>query len=366
MSNPIKQVLNSKCLKLLCIIALFITYTAAFTTIAAASNPRDDNIAPPDITVRFAPSPGTLENDVHTGHFGFRIDSLPEPEPPPGYIFIGWFSNGTQIIPPVAATRNITILAAYAPIPDLDYAARFAIVFDPGPGQLPAGTPPILSADYNSPLISLPIPTNEGYSFNGWSFNDEIVTAPHIVRGDMIMEAEWVLAPENPPIMIPSYPIAIPASHFVVAFNPFPGNFSNDEIGLRFERGSATIRNLPAPPTRNGAVFVGWQLPNGNMLKDFPVLRGDTMLTAVWDTSGEAIISVNPTPVEVRPNPQTSPIAISLGIFGAVIGLGIGLCGALKMKKRQTSAAGKYQIDIARYVREVRMEIKNKRAKPFK
>jgi len=362
MKNPAKQ---SKFSKLLCILALLIIFISASTTVVTAVD-NNEVITPPEITLRFAPSPGIFEadeDDVHTGHLGFRIDEFPEPTPPEGYIFVGWFVNGTQIHPPVAVIRNITILAAYAPVSDPNSTARFAVIFDPGLGELPAGTPSILSLEYNSPLTSLPVPTQEGYSFNGWSWNDELITIPLIVQRDMIIEAEWVQSPANPPLIAPSYPMSIPAQHFVAAFNPFPGVFPVGEAGIRFARGSAFIRDLPADPTRSGSVFVGWQLPNGRMLADSPILRNDTMLTAVWDASDlEAAASPSDiSQVEIRHNPQTSPLTIGFSIFGGVVGLGVGFYASLRMRRKQTAAAGKYRSDFMRYVREVRIEIKNRK-----
>jgi len=361
MKNLVQQ---AKFFKLLCALALFIAFITTSTIIVSA-NDNDEATTPPDITVRFAPSPGTFEADesnVHIGHFGFRIEIFPEPIPPEGYIFVGWFVNGNIIHPPVAAVRNITMLAAYAPKPDPNSTSRFAILFDPGPGELPAGVPPILSLEYNSPIVYLPLPTQEGYRFNGWWWNDELVTLPFIVQSDMIFEAEWIQSPASQPIITPSYPIAIPAQHFVAAFNPFPGVFPGGEIGIRFSRINAFIRDIPDNPTRSGSVFVGWQLPNGRMLADSPILRSDIMLTAVWELSDSENEALLPSPpVEIRHNPQTSPLVISLSIFGGVIGLGLGLYGALKMRRKQAAATGKYHSEIIRYVREIRMEIKNRR-----
>ncbi|MCL2361967.1 MAG: InlB B-repeat-containing protein [Defluviitaleaceae bacterium] len=342
--------------KLVCIIALLVVFMAATAlSVVAQDNP------PPDITVRFAPSPGSFEdgrNYIHTGRFGFRIDSFPEPEPPAGYVFVGWFVGGSHVLPPIANTRNTTLIAGYAPEQDPYDTARFAIVYDSGEGQLPENTPSILALTYGSPLISLPIPVKEGYSFSGWIWDEEPVTAPFIVRGDMILEAVWVPTQGDNRTANLSGPMQIPALHFAIAFNPFPGAFGRGETGLRFGRGATTVRQMPDAPTRRGAVFTGWQMPCGQMLEPTSLIREDTMLVAIWDTNPES--TPPPATTEPRRNPQTSPIRISVALLFAITMIASGLYTILKLTGKQNAAAGKYKADMRRYVREVRMEIKNK------
>jgi len=323
-----------------------------------------DNSSPPEITIRFAPSPGYLtqgDSPTQTGHFGFRIESLPEPEPPAGYIFIGWFASGTQVHAPVAAIRNTTILAAYAPIPDPYCTNRFAILYDTGLGHLPQGAPPIQALPYGSAITSLPEPTKEGYSFGGWTWNDEAISAPIIVRDDMVLEALWVQGPARQPSQPTTYPIAIPTFNLVTAFNPFPGVFNGDEIGIRFVRSSNNLRNIPENPTRSDAVFVGWQLPNGELLDSQLLVRQDMMLTAIWDTCEYAVAGLYPNaPVETRPNPQTSPFTISLIFYSAVITLGVSVLGIMHLRQKQARAVVRYRSGVVRQIREARMVIKNR------
>jgi len=358
MENPVKYI------KIPILIPLLILLTAFLAITIFAS----DEPPPPDITIRFAPSPGTFAegaSDIHTGHFGFRIDEFPEPEPPLGYIFVGWFSNGTHVLPSIAAIRNTTLFAAYAPIPDPYDTSSFAIVFDPGPGQLPLGVPPIQSHTYGSPITTFPLPTKEGHCFSGWTWNEEPLTAPHIVRSDMVIEAQWTPTSTQQSELPQAYPIHIPAFQLVVAFNPFPGTFQGNEIGIRLGRITSTIRDMPENPIRSGAVFVGWQLPNGNMLEGPLLIRSDMVLTAIWDTSNEAAAQNPPPSVDNRHNPQTSHLAVSLVLLTAIITLGITSACIIKVKKNQAASANKHRAYITRYAREVRMVIKNEGAKLY-
>ena len=334
-------------------------FTATTTTIIASTND-GGNMQLPRITVRFTPGIGAFEygeNGIFAGLFGFRINTLPVPTPPPGYTFIGWFVDGQQIFGPVAATRTITILAAYAPIPHPDDMIGFAIVYDPYPGQLPDTVVPIQSFTYGSVITSMPIPTRDGYSFGGWLWNDERVSAPHIVYSDMIMEAIWE---EDCGTTTPMHPLlpSIPEYHFVAAFNPFPGAFPRCETGLRFARFGAGVSEMPPTPSLEGFSFGGWQLPNGNVVEDTLTLRNDTPLIAVWNAlpgnlNGDLANASQPQEPP-RENPQTSYIAISITIFSAIALLAGAALSVIVAARNHAAGTIKYRATIARYVRESR------------
>ncbi|MCL2405652.1 MAG: InlB B-repeat-containing protein [Defluviitaleaceae bacterium] len=337
--------------------------------IAAPAFARNTALTPPQLTIRFAPSPGSLADDVsgvRTGVFGFRIDEFPEPIPPSGYTFVGWFSDGEKMEAPIVVVRSTTILAAFAPTVNSDTPPSFAVMYSPGLGQLPEGTRPLQSFTYGSALTSLPVPARDGYYFAGWQHNGSILTAPHIVKSDMSLEAVWSDTPQQRS----PRPIAIPQSHYVAVFNPFPGVFNGYEIGIRFGRNAAVVDELPIP-MRQGYIFNGWRVPGGAGVpsgtilnsEDTLTLRSDIVLMAVWeeDAYAESNGAEASPPVEPRPNPATNPIAISLMIFGAVITLGVALAGICTLKVKQATAEGKYHAYITRYVREMKIVIRNRR-----
>jgi len=319
--------------------------------------------AQPQLTIRFAPSPGSFPegiSGVRTGLFGFRIDEFPEPIPPYGYEFIGWFSDGVQMNGPIAAVRSVTILAGYAPVTEGDANLSFAVMYNPGQGRLPQGTPPIQSFTYGSVLLNLPVPTLDGYYFAGWQSDGEAITIPHIVRSDIALEAAWA---ETPPHSL--RPVAIPLNHFVAAFNPFPGAFYGAETGMRFALSGIAVGDIPPEPTRQGYNFYGWQLPNGANQTAPPIIHGDTAFMAIWvevaGADGNGADITHRPPSETRPNPPTSPRAISLMIFVAVMFFGIAVMGMHKLIMKQTAAAGKYDAYITRTVREMKILIKSRK-----
>jgi len=345
----------------LCVAILLAAMMLATTVTAFA---RDNTLpTPPQLTIRFAPSPGTFPegiSGVRTGFFGFRIDDFPEPIPPIGYRFIGWFSDGKQMNAPIAAMRSTTILAGYAPIINPGTAPSFAVVYDPGVGQLPQATPLIQSFTYGSAITSLPIPILDDYYFEGWEWNGYTVTAPYIVRSDMVLEAIWSATP----LQQSSRPIDIPDNQFAAVFNPFPGAFSGSETGIRFGHPAMSIEGLPEEPLRQGYIFYGWRLPNGGIFNTLPAMSGDIMLTAIWQEDNGADTTLRPPQtVDTRPNPLTSPTnptMISLMIFGAVLLVVIAVIGIYRLNIRHIAAEGRYHSYITRCAREMKIVIRSR------
>lgn len=103
----------------------------------------------------------------------------------PGYHFLGWASNSnasaaeTEIIP----TEDMTLYAVWR---------KAVVTFDPNGGNV---TP--LSAELNDEqkLDSLPIPTRDGYIFDGWYRNQdgsgEKIDKDTIFEGDATVYAAW-------------------------------------------------------------------------------------------------------------------------------------------------------------------------------
>jgi len=180
---------------------------------------------------------------------------------------------------------------------------------------------------------------------------------------------------------------------YMVDFNPNYGEFPESETldGTRFVSVGGTLTDFPPNPTRDGYVFDGWQFVSGarsgQRLEESSLVVDESvmLLAALWVTYGEqttstpppaatpsptpgaasptpAPTSPSPTPTPAsssdagRPNPTTSPIAISFMIFGAVMTLGLAAFGIIKLVARHSVANGKYRTDTARYMREARLD----------
>jgi len=319
----------------------------------------------PQVTIRFAPSPGSFPEGVsgiRTGIFGFRIDELPEPIPPAGYEFVGWFSDGVQLEAPLVAVRSTTVLAGFSPIMSDPALPSFAVVFNPGEGRLPVGARPIESFTYGTALTSLPIPVREGHYFAGWRLEGDRITAPYIVRRDMALDAVWY----DIPLQQSPSPIQVPHNHLVAVFIPSPGVFEcPEETGMHFGRFASTI-TAPPDPIRQGYIFKGWRLPTGETHEPPLTIRDNITLTAIWEQNPTAS-GTTPIPptgsgsIGTTQNPPTNPINISLTLFIAITTLTLTAIAIHTTIKTQTRAKHSYKSYITRSIREVKLIINNRR-----
>jgi len=215
---------------------------------------------------------------------------------------------------------------------------NYTLTFDVNAGVMPAGVATTQTHAYGTSINAFPQPTRAGFIFAGWHHGNMLTSTPFIIRGNTTLVAAWVTVAVPTPTPLPT----IPPGHVVASFNPAPGSFAGNENGIRTGVPGFVINNMPTP-TRAGYTFVGWQI--GTNRVSFPLtVRNDVAVTAIW-TPG----------VPGRPNPQTSPIAVTFTIFGAVMLTGIAAFGIMKITRKQMAAAGQYKADVARYNREERL-----------
>jgi len=178
---------------------------------------------------------------------------------------------------------------------------------------------------------------------------------------------------------------------FMIIFDPTPGEFTEAEVqsGMRtVDVGSILpYDEFPYPPVRYGYSFDGWTLDDERIEGDLEV-TGFYILQAIWvansgetgSETGNTAATPTPTPAATTsptptpspgptssptptpapsagsPNPTTSPITVSLMIFGAVTALGITAYSIISLSMKQSVAVGKYQKNAMRYKRESRLE----------
>jgi len=166
--------------------------------------------------------------------------------------------------------------------------------------------------------------------------------------------------------------------HFMVLFEPAPGAFTEVETrdGMRFVPvGQRLPRSeFPYAPVREGYAFDGWRLYDERVYGDYLDVTDHHTLEAIWVRYDEATTTATPSPTPTSdatatpsptpsqsagaPNPQnptTSPLAISLMIFGAVAALGIAAFSIVSLSMRHTVAVGKYRKNAMRFKRESRL-----------
>jgi len=357
----------------------------------------------PEFTLIFDPAQGSLPSgtaDRITGSFGHRVDSFPTPIPPAGYQFVSWLYNGGQISPSLVLVRDMTLVASYAPAD----VPIYEVVHDPGSGVLPSGTQSTNLHPYGTQITNHPTPTRSGYTFSGWQLNGQSVANPLVVVSNKRLTAVWTPVPQSPPPQspgpqspapqspapqspapqspppaqspTPTPPPHVPVDYYVVLFHPHPGVHAlPHELGLRYGVAGTIVSNFPQTPVRQGYVFSGWRLPNGNVLVGNLIITGNKTLTAIWTPVGAtptpaATPTATPTPTPGhpgnRPNPQTNPIQVSFMIFGAVMLLGFAVVGFWTLTSRQTEAVGRYNKEAKRFDREQRIVDMLKGDKPKK
>jgi len=260
------------------------------------------------------------------------------------------------------------------------------IIFDPGNGLLPYGESGSLSGPAVLLVANGPTPyAPGGFDFAGWQHNGVNITFPFHAAASMTLNAVYEPRQANTDTATvysvtqnanttaaseesqgETVPEATTFDMYAAVFDPTPGAFASGETGLRSGAYGTYISNIPVP-TRNGYIFGGWRLPNGNTLSGNLNLRGDIALEAIWSADPTVTPSPSPSPspnpsatpapgnTGTLPNPQTSPIRVSLMIFGTVAIAGITALGIMKVGRKHMADASEYRVKMARYNREKRI-----------
>ena len=84
----------------------------------------------------------------------------------------------------------------------------------------------------------MPSPTYEGYTFNGWMYNSEIITTETVIYTSFEALASWS------------------GNVYTVTLNPGEGTVSETSITVTY---GSTYPSLPTPHL-SGSTFVGWYL----------------------------------------------------------------------------------------------------------
>ncbi len=178
-------------------------------------------------------------------------DSLITPPAAPvkeGYTFAGWSSE----VPGKMPAENLTLTAKWDII-------KSTITFDTDGGtEIPA-----MKADYGSAVTAPADPTKEGYTFIGWSM-DIPETMP---AEDLTVQALWKI------------------NQYTVSFET-EGGTQIAPVTKNF----GTELTLDAP-TRDGYIFLGWELDGKMVESGFTVPAKNVMLKAVWEEDAAVVVT---------------------------------------------------------------------------
>jgi uncharacterized protein (TIGR02145 family)/uncharacterized repeat protein (TIGR02543 family) len=186
---------------------------------------------------------------------------LTEPEAPTrtGYTFGGWYKEATYTTQwnfgtDVVTSRDMRLYAKWNII-------QYTITFDANDGTV---TPNSDKTGGGWKLASLPTPTKDGYTFNGW-FTEETggakVTTSTEFSADATIYAQWI-------------PI------YAITFNANGGEVTpdSDTTGTDWK-----LTSLPTP-TRDGYFFEGWftEETGGTKVTTSTVFNANTTVYAQW------------------------------------------------------------------------------------
>jgi len=165
-----------------------------------------------------------------------------------GYVFIGWYLNGTEYNFNNKVTGNITLKAKW--LKD----EKFTITFDS------AGGSSVASQTVNTyKTVSKPTnPTKSGYTFVEWQLNGKTYNFSTPVTGNITLKAVWDVV------------------KYTVTFDSAGGSTVNKQ-NIEINK-TATE---PKKPTKTGYTFVEWRL-NGNKYNFNTPVTGNITLKAEW------------------------------------------------------------------------------------
>lgn len=155
-----------------------------------------------------------------------------------GYAFLGWYNNETKFEAGIwNRTTNITLTPKWAPCDN-------TITLDANGGVVSQST---IGVKYDAEF-TLPIPTRDGYTFEGWYLeNEKYENGVWLELNDITLSAKWK------------------ANEYVITLNDtalsatvvFDSNYIGANTTQVVLKNGETL-SYPLPPTRTGYVFTGW------------------------------------------------------------------------------------------------------------
>ena len=133
-----------------------------------------------------------------------------------------------------------------------------------------------LTAEYTANVVTLPTPTKDGYTFNGWyteSTGGNKVNSPYTPNNDITLYSHWT------------------ANKYTITFNNDGGQNSTTTKEVTYGEKYGT---LPTP-TKDGYTFDGWFTSNGTKISENDNVNITENITLIAKWQGESYtLTVNP------------------------------------------------------------------------
>lgn len=181
-----------------------------------------------------------------------------------GYTFVGWTLDGNGSMTSLTDESIFTMKTNDSVLKAVWSVNTYLITLDPNGGNVNTN---ILEIDYGKKYGTLEIPTRNGFVFDGWYDNDELINEDSIVSKNTTLKAKW--SPKDTTLTI-----------------KYNDGVKQDKI-INSKYGKSINIELP---DRNGYSFDGWSLVSGNsdlsssLVQDALVIIGseDTVIEAKW------------------------------------------------------------------------------------
>lgn len=187
-----------------------INYVLGENATVNPANPTTYNIETPDFT---------LNNPKRAGHR-----------------FLGWTRGA-------GGTPEMTVTVTQGTTGELHFNAHWqdlaVVEFDPNGGTYP--NPDALELDPGSEIGTLPVPTRDGYNFEGWYLGAQKIESDYVVNDDITLVAKWSIITYNI-----TYDLADDSTD--------PATVSGNPDTYDVETADITLNN----PTREHYDFTGW------------------------------------------------------------------------------------------------------------
>ncbi len=261
---------------------------ATLTTYTGAAN-QLWYLHPYTITVSYNANGGTGAPSSQTKYFNESLTLSSNTPTRNGYTFLGWSESSTATTPTYSAgssfttNANTTLYAVWK-----QDVKTYTISYDANGGS---GAPASQTIEYASCLLlTLDIPTREGYTFLGWS-ESSTATTPTYERGDFYCDAEKSVI---------LYAVWTPNTYTV----SYDANGGSGAPASQIKTHGVTLTLSSTVPIRSGYTFLGWSTSSGATYQPGAsfTTNANTMLYAVWQANvvAEPKVHVSSTSVNLK------------------------------------------------------------------
>ncbi len=225
--------------------------------------------------ITFKANGGKVNHEEMTTLSNGKLTALLDATDKTGYEFLGWYTEPeftNKVTIDTIYTQNTTLYASWK------YTAGYEVTFNANGGNV---TPTVMNTDADGKLTSLPTPTKDGYTFEGWykASDDTSVTLETVFTENTKVYANWT---ED----------GTATTAFVITFNPNGGTVTPTTMKTVMVGKVGKLKELPTP-TRDKYAFEGWFTEKGVRILKNTTYTADTEVIAKWIFDAGYIVTFN-------------------------------------------------------------------------